>query len=159
MLLVDYCTLCCNLTDHRGLPIMHIKSIRTQQRQETRTQMQNNRLYYIKRLHTNTELNQVLIWLNSLIYMIYKQLHITSYRFGQPTGPYAADLISNQSTYQLAPPTSPPQTKLFFLPNKQGRYSKLFFCLRQLFSCLYFMGYEVGWLVVSVYILQQLLLL
>ena len=27
---------CCNLTDHRGLPIIHIKSIPTYQRQETR---------------------------------------------------------------------------------------------------------------------------
>ena len=41
------------------------------------------------------ELNQVLIWLNSLIYMIYKRLQITTCRFGQPTRPYVADLISN----------------------------------------------------------------
>ena len=42
---------CCNLTDHRGLPIIHIESYRCN-RQEIRTQMQNNRLYYIMRVHT-----------------------------------------------------------------------------------------------------------
>ena len=41
------------------------------------------------------ELNQVLIWLNSLIYMKYKQLQITTYRFGEPTRPYVANLTSN----------------------------------------------------------------
>ena len=42
----------CNLTDHRGLPIIHIKSIQTYHRQESRTHMWNNRLYYSERVHT-----------------------------------------------------------------------------------------------------------
>ena len=59
------------------------------------------------RVHTYTELKQVLIWLNSLIYMIHKQLHITTYWFNQLTRPHVADLISNYLAIQLViSPTS-----------------------------------------------------
>ena len=87
--------------------------------------MENNILYYNMRVHTYTELNQVLIWLNSLIYMIYKNLHITTYRFGQPSRTYALDLISNQSAIQLVDsPTNSsnisPMNKISLCPEETG---------------------------------------
>ena len=126
--------------------------------------MWNNRLYYSKRAHTNIELNQLLIWLNSLIYMIYKHLKITTYRFSQPTRPYVADLISNQSVDRLSQLTN--QLLQHLLHEKKcsssrrnmGGSQKFLSCLKQLFICFSFMGREVGWLVISIYILQQLLL-
>ena len=83
------------LTDHIGLPIIHIETYKhnRHKRQEHRCGITD--YIILKRVHTKTKLNQVLIWLNSLMYMIYRQLHITTYQFGQPTRPYAANLISN----------------------------------------------------------------
>ena len=85
---------CCNLIDHKGLPIIHIKIIQTYQRKETRTQMWNNRLYYMKRVHTKHRIEPSSHLAQQLIYMIYKQLQITTYWLGQLTLPYVANLIS-----------------------------------------------------------------
>ena len=85
------------ITHITKLPIIHIKNhiiITDTRGKDSRL---NNNLYYTKHIwvHTYIKLNQVCIWLNDLLYMITKQLWITSCRFNQPTRLMEADLISN----------------------------------------------------------------
>ena len=61
---------CCNLTDHRRLPIIHMESYRHNRHKRQEHRKENNILYYNMRVHTYIELNRVLMWLNNLIYMI-----------------------------------------------------------------------------------------
>ena len=84
---------CCNPTDHIGLPIIHINT--DIHNRDKREEQVSRITYYIivKGSIQYRELNRVLIWLNNLIYMNYKQLQITTCRFGEPTWLLVSRLI------------------------------------------------------------------